>query len=128
MSFLKSRSAEFFKLNGYTIVRVFGNDAIHLMQNLSSNNVVLFAKNSNQASMACCFLDTNGKLVTDARFFKPIIIKDKDFVFKENELLLLLRRDSVTKLINHVSKYTFKKDVEMEDIGTNFDISHLAVT
>ena len=99
-----------------------GPDLPKVLQGITTSNFDTFLKDKNKSGQHACFLNSKGKIISDAILIKPLTLKDHKLVPRSEMVWLDVSKWQAQELTAHIAKYSFKKKVEMIDITNGIKI------
>ena len=66
--------------------------------------------------MYTLFLNTKGKIISDALIIKPRVFKDGKVVVKKDEVWIEVASENASMMTEHLKKYTWKKKVSLANL------------
>lgn len=103
--------------NSRTLLQINGKDKIQILQGMTTNNVEKFLEEDTKGIQHTCFLNSKGKIISDAFIVKPITVEKNKIVSKEDELWLEFPKSITPELSKHFGKHSFRKDISFNDIS-----------
>lgn len=101
-----------------------GNDLIPFIQSLTTNNINELYENNNKISQRTLFLNDKGRIITDGLLIKPVVYNSNKPELLGNELLVAISNSNVDAFNSHFKKYSFRRNVGLEDVSKYFKISY----
>lgn len=98
-----------------------GKDLPTLLKGLSTNNTLQFLNDKEQIGQHTLFLNSKGKIITDAMLIKPQVLTGGELHSVTGQLWLESHAEHTPELLNHLKQYSFRKEVQIEDISERID-------
>lgn len=91
------------------------------LQNVTTNDVKSFLADPALFAQSSAVLDPKGRIISDLRIFKPVIVERKATAIARDQVWLLIATSAINPLQSHFSRYAFRKDLELNDISDYFE-------
>lgn len=105
-----------------SLLLVHGPDMSSVLQGITTTNFETFLENSNIAGQHTCFLNSKGKILSEALIIKPLTLVNKILAPRTDLVWLDLSKFQTKALLSHLSRYSFKKKLEVIDITGGIEI------
>ena len=99
------------------ILKITGEDFPSIFQGLATNNFQKFEKSKSAGIQHTAFLNSKGKIITDAFLVKPLKIAENGVEFKKDEIWMEFPHSVGSELGKHIKKHSFGKKIKFEDIS-----------
>lgn len=111
------------KLTGKKLLQITGADAHKTLQNLTTANIENFISNPSEGLCHTIFLNSTGRIISDAILIKPMVVSQKSGLEASNDTLWMELSDELEgEIRSHIKKHSFRKKIKLEDISNELDI------
>ena len=94
-----------------------GKDTISMLQGVTTVDIQSFVNSEDQGTLHGLFLNSKGRVISDAIFSKLLRKQGDKVLGKEESLVLEIPKENNEDLRKHLKKYTFRKKVEILDLS-----------
>lgn len=99
------------------LLQITGKDKTQILQGMTTNNVEKFIKDEKKGIQHTCFLNSKGKIITDAFLVKPMTVKKNKPIAKVDELWVEFPEVITPELSKHFGRHSFRKEINFNDIS-----------
>ncbi|CAD8050681.1 unnamed protein product [Paramecium primaurelia] len=102
--------SHFVHLENRTILSIKGRDACEILQGITTNDLRQI-----QQSQSTLFLNTNGRIISEAILHRPQIQQNGQWQYCNDEIWIDIDKDLKSTLVNHIKKFLIRKKVSITD-------------
>ena len=103
------------------LLLVKGNDLSSVMKGTTTSNYEAFKGEQNKVLQHTLFLNSKGKIITDAVLVKPLTAVKGEVKGRENEVWIEAHETLADELQAHLKRHAFRKHLSVEDISGLID-------
>ena len=103
------------------LFKITGPDAGSILKGLTTSNVNNLWADVDQSIQHTLFLNTKGRIITDAFLIKPLYLASSRLATAPGELWLEAYNEHSQELTDHIKKHAFRKQINIEDISEKID-------
>lgn len=108
------------------LLQLSGKDVVATLRGIATANIEAFV-GQEKAVLHTLLLNSKGKIVTDAMLVKPAILNNGKIELNGHMLWLDCGTEQGDTVVQHLKKYSFKKDLKIEDLSSTIDTLSLFV-